>query len=125
MRALGVVIVAGFLAFTLTACSSPVAEPLQLSRSILTVDNRTDEEWQGVELWVNNYYRALAPSIAAHGRLQVQLDSFISGYGRRFDYTHAQITDLRLKAKHADGTPFELKKKFQGSPLNDAIGGNH
>ena len=96
---------------------------MQLERGQLTVDNQTDEEWRSVEIWVNNYYRAMVPSIAAHGRFQVQLDSFISGYGRRFDYTARRSRDLRLSARRPNGEPLELKKEFQEAMLNEALGG--
>jgi hypothetical protein len=107
------------------ACSDAPREVLRLNSGTLTVDNQSDEEWRSVEIWVNNYYRALVPSIAAHGVFQVRLDSFVSGYGQRFDRDHAPVTDLRLKAKRANGDTFEVKKDFQGNPLQDALGGKY
>jgi hypothetical protein len=104
-------------------CSSTPPEPLRLERGLVTVHNQTDEEWRGVELWVNNYYRALVPAIAARGIFQVHLDSFISGYGQRFDNQRAQINDLRLTASRPNGERIELKKRFQDSMLKDAAGG--
>src|SRR5882757_9146912 len=97
MRAVGSCVVC--VALLVGACSSQTPEVLKLDRGRLTVNNHTDEEWRNVEIWVNNYYRALVPSIAPKGLLQVQLDSFISGYGQRFDFRRAQVTDLRLSAR--------------------------
>lgn len=106
------------------ACSSPARDPFQLEGNNLTLENQTDEEWRSVEIWLNNYYRVIVPSIAAHGRFQVQLDSFVSGYAQRFDYRRAQITDLRLTAKRPTGESMELKKNFRESdPLVEAFGG--
>jgi len=106
------------------ACSSgPPPEVLTLDRGKLTVNNHTDEEWRNVEIWVNNYYRVVVPSIAPKGLFEVQLDSFISGYGQRFDYRRAQITALRLSARRPNGEQLDTKKDFQGSLLNEALGG--
>ena len=116
-------IVAAALVLLGSACSSAPSEVLKLDRGLLTVNNQTDEEWRSVEIWVNNYYRAVVPTIAAHGLFQVQLDSFISGYGRRFDYHAAQIKDLRLSARRPNGEVLDVKKDFQGSLLNEAVGG--
>src|SRR5262245_39641544 len=105
------------------ACSSTPPEPLRLVNGLVTVDNQTDEEWRSVEIWVNNYYREHGPSVAAKGILQVRLDSFISGYGQRFDNRRAQITDLRFSATRPNGERIEHKKKFQESLLKEAAGG--
>jgi hypothetical protein len=112
------------LALLVSACSAgKPTEVLTLDRGRLTVNNRTGEEWRNVEIWVNNYYRVVVPSIAPHGVFQVQLDSFISGYGQRFDYRRAQITDLRLSARRPNGEPLDAKKDFQGPLLDEALGG--
>jgi hypothetical protein len=104
-------------------CHKIPPEPLKLEGNLLTVDNRTSQEWTHVEIWLNTYYRITTASIPAGGRLQAPLDMFVAGLGQRFDYRRAQIRDLRLTAKLPDGTPLELKKAFETSGLNDALGG--
>ncbi|MEO8258095.1 MAG: hypothetical protein ABI868_12185 [Acidobacteriota bacterium] len=104
-------------------CSNPPPEPLQLDRNKLTVLNTSKDEWTNVEIWVNRYFQARVPSIAAGGRLDAPLDRFISGYGQPFDYRRIQITELTLTAKQPDGTPLELKMKFQKSGVAGALGG--
>jgi hypothetical protein len=96
----------------ISACSRPPADPLQLEPNRLTVDNRTSEEWRNVEIWLNRYYRVTTPSIPAGGRFQAPLDTFVSGFGQRFDFRKTQIKDLRLKATRPDGKPLELTKQF-------------
>jgi hypothetical protein len=120
MRAFRVAAVALLL---VSACSSVVPEVLKLDHGKLTVNNQSDEEWRNVEIWVNNYYRAVVPTIAARGLFQVHLDSFTSGYGQRFDYRRAQIKDLRLSARRPNGEVLDVKKDFQGPLLNEALGG--
>jgi hypothetical protein len=103
-------------------CSKPAVEPLQLDGNILTVDNRTSADWTGVEIWLNTYYRVTASSIPAQSRFQAPLDTFVAGFGQRFDFHRAQVRDLRLTAKLPDGRPLEIKKQFQVSGLG-ALGG--
>jgi hypothetical protein len=99
------------------ACSKPPVDPLKLEGNMLTVDNRTSEDWEQVEIWLNTYYRVTTPKIPKGGRFQAPLDVFVAGFGQRFDFRRAQIRDLRLTAKRPGGEPFELKKEFQVSGL--------
>jgi hypothetical protein len=103
-------------------CSKPAVDPLQLDGNMLTVDNRTPTDWIGVEIWLNTYYRVTAKSIPSGGRFQAPLDTFVAGFGQRFDFHRAQVRDLRLTAKLPDGRPLEIKKQFQVGGLG-ALGG--
>jgi hypothetical protein len=105
------------------ACRKLPAEPLKLERNLLTVTNQSDSDWSGVEVWLNTYYRITTSSIPAGGRFQAPLDTFVAGFGQRFDFRRMQITDLRLTAKLPDGKPFELKKRFEVGGLAGALGG--
>ena len=101
------------LAFTMVAiagCVDIPPDPLQLDRGLLTVDNQTASDWNNVEIWINRYYRVTVPTIAAHGRFQVPLDAFVSGYAQRFDIHKAVIKDLQLTAKQPDGTSVSIKR---------------
>ena len=106
-----------------TGCSKTPADPLQLDRNILTVDNRTREDWSHVEIWLNTYYRVTWASIPAGGRFQAPLDTFVAGFGQRFDFHRAQVHDLRLTATLPDGRPLEIKKAFEVGGLRGALGG--
>lgn len=106
------------------ACSSgPPPEPLQLDRGILTVDNRSKQEWSNVEIWINTYYRITTASIPAGSRFQAPLGSAVAGFGQRFDFNRMQVKDVRLVAKLPDGKPLEIKKQFDASGLAGALGG--
>src|SRR5438093_13727199 len=72
-------------------CSSPPQEPLQLERNMLTVDNRTAEDWNNVRIDLNTYYQITAPKIRAGSRFQAPLDVFVAGFGQRFDFRRMQI----------------------------------
>ena len=106
------------------ACRTIEPDPITLERNILTVDNRSSQDWNRVEIWINTYYRVTAPSVPAKSRFQAPLDTFVAGYGQRFDYHRAPIKSLRLTATLPDGSPFELKKQFDaGIGLAGALGG--
>jgi hypothetical protein len=98
-------------------------DPLQLDRNLLTVDNRTSEDWSNVEIWLNSYFRITTPSIPAKSRFQAPLDTFVAGFGQRFNFHSMQVKDLRLIAKLPDGRPLELEKQFEASGLAGALGG--
>lgn len=104
-------------------CRRTVDDPLKLERNILTVDNRTNQDWNRVEIWLNTYYHVTTSSVPAGGRFQAPLDTFVAGFGQRFDFRRAQIRDVRLTATRADGTPIELKKQFDEHGLTRALGG--
>jgi hypothetical protein len=121
-RAAGVIgAIAGLL--LTAACRSAPIEPLILDGNTLIVNNRSSQDWTRVEIWLNTYYRATVPSLAAGGRLTAPLSSFVTGFGQRFDFHRAQIKDLRLTAKLPDGTPLEIKKAFEVGGLKGALGG--
>lgn len=122
MSRLSAVVLVGVLT-GLSACTNVPPDPIQFEHGLLTVDNRTRDDWQGVEIWANRYFRATAASIAAGSRLQVPLNAFVSGYGQRFDPQHVMIRDLRLTAKTARGDTVTLQKEFQKSGLA-ALGGS-
>jgi hypothetical protein len=118
----GAIVAAALTSAIAAGCSKPAVDPLQLDGNMLTVDNRTPTDWIGVEIWLNTYYRVTAKSIPSGGRFQAPLDTFVAGFGQRFDFHRAQVRDLRLTAKLPDGRPLEIKKQFQVGGLG-ALGG--
>ena len=122
MRALlvGLAIAAASIA---GGCTRAAPDPIKLEGNLLTLDNRSSRDWTAVEIWLNTHYRVTVPSIRAGGRLQVPLDSFVAGFGQRFNFHRMQVTDLRVKAKLPDGKPLELAHEFHVVGLADAIRG--
>ena len=108
---------------SLPGCYKPPPEVLTLKGNLLTVDNRTRNEWTNVEVWLNTHYRITAKSIPPGGRLQAPLDMFVAGFGQRFNFNRMQVRDLRLTAKLPDGRPLEVKKEFEAGGLAGALGG--
>jgi hypothetical protein len=120
VRLLGCVLIAILAG---AGCRSIPEEPLQLERNMLTVRNTSSSDWSNVEIWLNTYYRVTTASVPAGGRFQAPLDTFVAGFGQRFDFHRMQIKDLRLTAKLADGKPLEIKKQFEKGGLAGALGG--
>lgn len=116
-------VVLAALAASAASCYKAPDEPLKLEGNMLTVDNRTSRDWGRVEIWLNTYYRVTAASIPAGGRTQMPLDTFVAGFGQRFDFHRMQVKDLRLTATLSDGKPIELKKQFTVGGLAGAFGG--
>ena len=124
MKTLSCAILLAGAAIVLVGCSSGVQpHPMQLDGGILTVDNRTEHDWQDVEIWLNQYYRVAPDVIRAKTRFTVALRVFVSGWGQTFPYGKQQIWDIKLTAKQPDGTPVELSFQFEKSRLEDALGG--
>jgi hypothetical protein len=105
------------------ACAKPDIDPIQLDGMRLTVDNTSGQDWADVEIWINRQFRMKVPAIKSGQRLQTQLDLFVTGYGRRFEFGRMQLNDLRLNGKRPDGSLFELRKQLAGDPLADALKG--
>src|SRR4030095_16455404 len=80
-------------------CSNPPPDPLQLERNRLTVLNTSKDEWTNVEIWINRYFQARVPSLAAGGRLDAPLDRFMFRYGQPFDYRRTQAAGLLRHAR--------------------------
>jgi hypothetical protein len=110
-------------ACAIIACAGPPQDPITLDGSRLTVDNRTRDPWTDVEIWLNTYYRITTPLIPAHGRFQTTLDTFVAGFGQRFDYRRTQVNEVRLKARRPDGSAVEIKMPMRASGLAGYLGG--
>ena len=105
-------IVAFACALVFAGCTKPPVEPLKLDGNLLTVDNRSSDEWKNVEIWLNTYYRLKTDSIPPSGRFQAPLDAFVAGFGQRFEFRRMQVKDLRLTATLPNGKSIEIKKEF-------------
>lgn len=104
-------------------CYKVPEEPLKLEGNRLTVSNVSKDEWTHVEIWLNQNFRMITPSIRPGGRFQATLDTFVTGFGQRFNFNRMQVKDVRLVAKLPDGRAVELKMPFYAGGLEGAFGG--
>jgi hypothetical protein len=121
--AIGALAVIAVAAVGATRCSSPPREAMLLEGNMLTVDNRSLQDWNGVEIYLNTYYRITTSTIRAGSRFQAPLDVFVAGFGQRFDLRRMPVRSLKLVAKLPDGQPMELNKQFELSGLAGTLGG--
>lgn len=115
-----------FFAVAVASCRKDIPQTLDLQGSQLQINNETSDNWNNVELWLNRYFRATVTTIPAHSRYKVPLSSFVSGYAQRFEFSHMQVSALRMTAKTPDGAVVEFNKAFEKGGLAgvaDALGG--
>ena len=99
----------GILSCLSLACAStPPIDPLRLEGDRLTVNNRTPDAWNDVEIKINRQYRVAVPQILAGQRFDASLEAFLDVYGNHFRYTHQQVKDVHLTAKLPSGQPVDL-----------------
>jgi hypothetical protein len=82
--------------------------PIRLTGTTMTVENRTAEEWTGVEVWVNDHYRVTKASMAAGEQFIIPLTAFVAGFGQRFDPKRQVVQGVEVTAKTRSGTPITL-----------------
>jgi hypothetical protein len=122
-RALLLPTVAALASISFAGCYKAPDEPLKLEGNRLTVSNASKDEWTHVEIWINQQFRMITPSIPPGGRFQATLDTFVTGFGHRFNFARMQVKDVRLVARLPDGHPLELKMPFYVGGLEGAFGG--
>ena len=123
LRALRAPTVAAFVAIASAACYKAPEEPIKLEGNLVTVSNVSTQEWTHVEIWINQQFRMVTPSIPPGKRFQATLDTFVTGFGHRFNFKRMQVKDVRLMAKLPDGKPMEWKMPFYAGGLEGAFGG--
>src|SRR5688572_5392252 len=78
---------------------TPEPEPLRIEGGTLSIDNRSDADWQDVEIWLNDHYRVSVTSIPAGSRFDAPLNSFVEGFGRRFDPARQSPSGIELSVR--------------------------
>lgn len=109
IRTSALVLPCAILAGVLTACSREEAQPIVLRGVDVVVSNLTTEDWTNVEVWVNDHYRGVAPSVTAGQRLVVPLDRLVEAYGRHFDVHKTPVFGVLVTARARDGEPVRIK----------------
>ena len=122
-RALWALAFAAVVAIASVACYKAPEEPIKLEGNMVTVSNVSTQEWTHVEIWINQQFRMVTPSIPPGKRFQATLDTFVTGFGHRFNFKRMQVKDVRLMAKLPDGKPMEWKMPFYAGGLEGAFGG--
>jgi hypothetical protein len=90
-----------------SACQEP-PEPIQVREGQVVVLNQGAEDWRNVQIWLNDQYRVVFPDVQAGQRLIVPLDTFVAGYGQRFDRQRQVPVGVLVLATTSSGRPVRL-----------------
>ena len=83
---------------TAAACSSP-PEQLIVEPNAIRLENTTSTVWTDIEIWLNDHYRVTRSKMLPGERLQVPLDSFVAGFGQRFDRRRQAVKGIEVTGK--------------------------
>ncbi len=90
------------------ACSKDEPRPIVVTSNQVSVINMTSVTWTGVDVWLNDHYRAQAQVLLPGQRLDVPIGVFIAGFGQRFDPKKQAPFGIEVTATGSDGKPVRL-----------------
>ena len=97
------------LLLAMAACSGgEPLRPIVIEGRVLTVSNLTPGEWRQVEIWLNYHYRVTKARMPAGERFGVPLDTFVAGFGQRFNPARQVVQRIEVTATTAGGAPVRI-----------------
>src|SRR5437773_12287677 len=117
-RAIVLLAVAAIASLVSAGCYKAPEEAIKLEGELLTVSNISNDEWTHVEIWTNQQFRMVTPSIPPGKRFQGTLDTFVTACGHRCNIRGMQVKDVRRTAKLPDGKPLALTMPCYGGGLD-------
>jgi len=75
----------------------------------VTIENLTGDRWTNVEVWLNDHYRVTARELLPGGRLTVPLDTFVAGFGQRFDRRRQSPFGIEVTARTDRGREIRIE----------------
>jgi hypothetical protein len=96
------------LAVALAACSEEAPRPILVQKDRVSVINMTGAKWTGVDVWLNDHYRAQAPELLPGQRLDIPIGVFIAGFGQRFDPKRQAPFGVEVEATGPGGERIRL-----------------
>ena len=107
-RLLVLPIVLGIAAAAVACSHEPPAPSIRVRESDLIIQNQTGAAWSNVEVWVNDHFRGVAPSLQAGQQLTVPLNALQAAFGQQFDRRRQAVFGVLVTARSADGTSVRL-----------------
>jgi hypothetical protein len=92
----------------LSSCRTPPPEPITFQGRAIVVENMTADEWQNVEVWLNDHYRVTKSRMPPGERFSIPLSAFVAGFGQRFDAARQPIRGVEVTAVVPRGRPVRL-----------------
>jgi hypothetical protein len=90
------------------SCSHELPPPIQVREADVLVQNQTKAAWSGIEIWVNDHFRGLAPTLEPDQVLNVPLDNLVAAFGQRFDRHRQPVFGVLVTARASDGRNVRL-----------------
>jgi hypothetical protein len=90
------------------ACAPEPADPIRIDGRLMTVTNTSHDVWLDVEVWLNDHYRVTKPRMPPGERLGIPLDTFVAGFGQRFNAARQVVQGIEVTATTPGGTPVRL-----------------
>ena len=90
------------------ACSKEEPHPILVQKDRISVINMSSDTWTDVDVWLNDFYRAQAPTLLPGQRLDVPITVFTAGWGQRFDPKRQEPFGVEVDARGPGGKPVRL-----------------
>jgi hypothetical protein len=84
-------------------CRAPTPEPITFQGRAVVVENVTADEWQNVEVWLNDHYRVTKSRMPPGERFNIPLSAFVAGFGQRYDAARQTIRGVEVTATAPGG----------------------
>ena len=102
------VLLPAIAAAALSCSGEPPPPPIRVREADLIVQNQTQAAWSNVEVWVNDHFRGVAPSLQAGQQLVVPLNALRAAFGQQFDRMRQPVFGVLVTARASDGTTVRL-----------------
>ena len=87
----------------MAAAGDEPPQPITFVDRAIVVENLTADEWQNVEVWLNDHYRVTKSRMPPGERFSIPLSAFVAGFGQRFDAARQPIRGVEVNAAAAGG----------------------
>jgi len=91
-----------------SACRRIPPEPITFTDRAVVVENLTTDEWQNVEVWLNDHYRVTKSRMPPGERFSIPFSAFVAGFGQRFDAARQPIRGVEVAAAAPGGRTVKL-----------------
>jgi hypothetical protein len=91
-----------------SACRRIPPEPITFTGRAVVVENLTTDEWQNVEVWLNDHYRVTKSRMPPGELFSIPLSAFVAGFGQRFDAARQPIRGIEVAAAAPGGRAVKL-----------------
>ena len=107
-RTLRLLIVVVFVAAAAACSGDDPPQPIAVQGRVLWVHNLGGEGWRDVEVWLNTHYRVTRARMPAGERFGMPLDTFVAGYGQRFNPARQVVQRIEVRARTEAGAPVRV-----------------